>query len=105
MAARFGGDEFTVLLSDVKEAGDAELVAARINEELAVPFEVGGRGARVAASIGVVVAGERCGRVEDCLRRADEAMYEAKVAGGGRYAMAGGGGPRDLSRGGVMGNY
>ena len=88
VAARFGGDEFTVLLSDVKEAGDAEPVARRINEEVGRPFAVGGGEVRISASVGVVIAGRECGRAEDCLREADRAMYEAKAAGGGRYAVS-----------------
>jgi hypothetical protein len=52
--ARLGGDEFTVLLEEVTGGGEVERVVARIQEGLAVPFEVAGSEVSVTASIGVV---------------------------------------------------
>ena len=85
--ARFGGDEFAVLLEDASGEGEAERVAGRIIGGLGEPFAVGGREVFVTPSIGVAL--DRPGRttLEDLLRRADLALYEAKGAGKARHAV------------------
>ena len=88
MAARFGGDEFAVLLEDTGRA-DAEVTAKRILHTLAVPVEVEGRQLRAQASIGIVVAEGGTGTQEELLRNADVAMYAAKGGGKARYAVFG----------------
>jgi diguanylate cyclase (GGDEF)-like protein len=84
-AARFGGDEFAILLEDVAGADDAVAVAERVLEALGEPLEVQGHRFDLAASIGIA-----CGGLEDTdlLRRADVAMYRAKARGRGSYAIA-----------------
>ena len=85
-AARFGGDEFAVLLEDIPRE-EVRNVVERIVESLRAPIEAGGRTMRVTASAGVVV--EDSGRmgVDALLRAADAAMYRAKSDGRDRYAF------------------
>lgn len=76
-AARFGGDEFAVLLEDI----DPELVprvARRIQNSLARPVEIEGHALWVTASLGIASSAVRYERAEDVLRDADTAMYHAK---------------------------
>jgi diguanylate cyclase (GGDEF)-like protein/PAS domain S-box-containing protein len=82
--ARLGGDEFTVLLEDVFQPSDAILVGHRIQEKLAIPFQIGGQELVIAASIGVALSSASYERAEDLLRDAEIAMYRAKRAGKAR---------------------
>lgn len=84
-AARLGGDEFTVLLGDLNEAGDATLVAERIMEVLEAPFEVKGREAKIAASIGIAWTSRSDISPAELLDQADQAMYRVKAGGGSGY--------------------
>jgi predicted signal transduction protein with EAL and GGDEF domain len=85
--ARFGGDEFVILLDDIREPIGAVRVAERVQRELAVPFKVAGQDVFATVSIGVAVSssGHRTGG--DVVRDADLAMHRAKEAGGGSYAV------------------
>ncbi|HEX5849726.1 MAG TPA: PAS domain-containing protein [Rubrobacter sp.] len=76
--ARFGGDEFAVLLEEVTRSDDATRVACRITESLEQPFVVEERKLFVNASIGVALSTDRTTSPEDLLRDADTAMYLAK---------------------------
>jgi diguanylate cyclase (GGDEF)-like protein len=84
--ARFGGDEFVVLMEDVERPEDAVRVTERIVESLREPFVVEGRELFLRTSIGVALGTARQNSPEDLLRDADTAMYEAKEAGLG-YRM------------------
>jgi diguanylate cyclase (GGDEF)-like protein len=85
--ARFGGDEFAVLLDELEDASDATGLAQRLVRELRAPFWLDGQEIFITASIGAVLSdpGEEGG--EDLLRRADVAMYQAKMSGKDRYAL------------------
>jgi diguanylate cyclase (GGDEF)-like protein len=84
--ARHGGDEFTLLLDDIGDVHGASVVAERLQESLAAPFEVGNRQLHVAASIGIaLVTPDRV--PEEVVRDADIAMYRAKGQGGARHAV------------------
>jgi diguanylate cyclase (GGDEF)-like protein/PAS domain S-box-containing protein len=85
--ARLGRDEFVVLLEDIGDEREATLAAARIREELEVPFEVGGRELSVTASIGVAVGPSAGDGPRELLRSADLAMYRAKVNGKNRHEV------------------
>lgn len=78
--ARYGGDEFTVLLEDVEGANEAQALAGRIVEALARPMEVGGHLVQISVSVGVSM--RRSGDLGAVsLRDADAAMYRAKGTG------------------------
>jgi diguanylate cyclase (GGDEF)-like protein/PAS domain S-box-containing protein len=85
--ARFGGDEFAVLLTDVTSITDATHVAGRLHELLAEPFIVRGHEVRTSASIGIALSSRQYERPEEVLRDADLAMYRAKSAGKARYEV------------------
>jgi diguanylate cyclase (GGDEF)-like protein/PAS domain S-box-containing protein len=76
--ARFGGDEFTVLIEDVRAPDDAVRVAERIVENLREPFTLDGRELYVDASIGVGLGNDDTKDAEELLREADTSMYRAK---------------------------
>ena len=84
--ARFGGDEFTVLIEDVESPEDAVRVADRILECLGEPFVVDGTEIFVGASIGIAMGSASTKSSEEMLRDADTAMYRAKEAGS-QYRM------------------
>jgi diguanylate cyclase (GGDEF)-like protein len=90
MVARFGGDEFTVLIDDLHSDADARRVARRILTQLERPVSVDGQLVGVAASIGVATDSRDIRRIEDLLHDADRAMYRAKAQGGGDFALADG---------------
>jgi diguanylate cyclase (GGDEF)-like protein len=86
-AARFGGDEFAVLLLNVPDQAAVKIVAQRLVDHLGAIQEVDGNRLRVTASIGVAMSTLGYERAEDVLRAADIAMYAAKSSGGGTYAI------------------
>lgn len=79
-AARFGGDEFVVLLEDVDSERVAR-VANRILEAMSEPFRVRNRQVFIGASIGIAIGGDQA---DDLLRNADLALYRAKAKGKGQ---------------------
>lgn len=85
--ARFGGDEFTVLLEELHSAEEATHTADRIVHALRVPVRAGQRDIVLSASIGIAVA-EPGNEPSDLLAAADIAMYEAKNAGKDRWSVA-----------------
>lgn len=85
--ARLGGDEFTVLLEGIADGGEAMRAAERVAEVLRDPFRVAGRELFVSASVGISVSAAGSGSVEDLMRGADLAMYEAKREGKNRYRV------------------
>jgi len=85
--ARFGGDEFTILVDDVRGVVDCTLVANRIQQQLAAPIRVGGQDVFMTASVGIAMSETGYERAEDVLRDADIAMYRAKARGGASYEV------------------
>lgn len=84
--ARLGGDEFVVMLQglssqEMDAASAAELVGHKILDAFAPPFELSGREHRSTPSIGITLFGQGEQSVEDLLKQADLAMYQAKAAG------------------------
>jgi diguanylate cyclase (GGDEF)-like protein/PAS domain S-box-containing protein len=85
--ARFGGDEFAVLLNDIIDINDATHIADRIQKELSQPLNLGGQEVFTTASIGIALSETGYERAEDILRDADSAMYRAKARGRARYEI------------------
>src|SRR4051794_17921609 len=84
-AARFGGDEFAVLLEDLDTSNAAQIVAQRVLDSLREPFEIQGQEVYVGASIGIASSAHPGS--DDLLRNADLAMYRAKGLGKGRHQI------------------
>ncbi|MGA9812700.1 MAG: EAL domain-containing protein [Terriglobales bacterium] len=82
--ARLGGDEYTILLEDIRNPSDAIRVAERLQSKLAVPFTVQGYEIVVNASVGIALSTTTCAHAEDLLRDANIAMFRAKRAGKAR---------------------
>ncbi len=83
--ARFGGDEFAVLLESGADRHDAVTVARRALEVLDEPMMLGDRTVRASASIGIATYDDATNDVESLLRNADVAMYLSKSRGKGRF--------------------
>jgi diguanylate cyclase (GGDEF)-like protein/PAS domain S-box-containing protein len=84
-AARFGGDEFALLLQDAADLASVEGAVRRLQGELTEPYDVDGHRVAVTASVGVFVGGSGQESPEDVLRDVDAAMYRAKAAGGAAF--------------------
>ncbi|MEH2156270.1 GGDEF domain-containing response regulator [Nostoc sp.] len=85
--ARFGGDEFTVLLEDIKDITDATNVAKRIQDSLRLPLNLNGYQLSTTASIGITWNFSNEEEPATLLRDADIAMYRAKRQGKANYAI------------------
>ncbi|MBF0428160.1 MAG: EAL domain-containing protein [Magnetococcales bacterium] len=83
--ARLGGDEFTVILTDMARGPFAERVAAEILAQLAKPFMLLGQEAFISGSVGVTVCPDDADTLDDLLKNADTAMYQAKSDGRNAY--------------------
>jgi len=79
--ARLGGDEFAVILSGIKDRGQASTIAANLQQAFAAPVKLGNHEVSISASIGITVAPEDASEEELLLKHADLAMYEAKARG------------------------
>jgi diguanylate cyclase (GGDEF)-like protein/PAS domain S-box-containing protein len=79
--ARFGGDEFLVLINDIEKSTDAARIADRVLATLSAPYVIQGREVHSTASIGIVTSDHCLEGAETIIRNADVAMYEAKRAG------------------------
>lgn len=83
--ARLGGDEFAVLLSAIKNFGDASLVARRIIDELSLPFSINNREMFITVSIGIGIYPQDGRDFDTLLKNTDTAMYYAKEQGRNQY--------------------
>ncbi len=85
--ARIGGDEFVILLENIRDVKAATGVAQRVEKKLTVPHDVEGRQVFCPASIGIALADNQYEKPEDILRDADIAVYKAKALGRARHAV------------------
>lgn len=86
-AARFGGDEFAVLLAEIASPAEVEEVARRVSAELSAAYTVDDREVTISASIGIAVFPEDGSSVSAVLGCADAALYRAKEQGRHRYCF------------------
>src|SRR5215217_2439571 len=87
MVARFGGDEFAILLDGMQDAPDALTVAEKVQQAISAPFKLHNHEAVTTASIGVALGTNNYTEAEDVIRDADTAMYRAKEHGKATYEI------------------
>ncbi len=83
--ARFGGDEFTIILPEISREHDAAIISEKILERLSPPFTIEGQNLFVGASIGITIYPNDAKDEITLLRNADMAMYRAKDEGRNTY--------------------
>ena len=87
LVGRHGGDEFVVLLSEIRRPDDARKVAAKMQAAAAAPSLVQGQTVRLQLSIGISLYPEHGADMPQLFRCADVAMYQAKLEGGDACAV------------------
>ena len=87
VAARVAGDEFCVLLDDLRDSADTTRVAERVRELLARPVDIEGHSVRTSASIGIAVSDDEVSSPDELIHFADTAMYRAKARGAGLFEV------------------
>ena len=81
LVARFGGDEFVVLLRPATDRGYVAGIARAIIEDLSKPYQIADHQIGIGASIGIAIVSENCVDIGSLLRNADMALYQAKAEG------------------------
>lgn len=79
--ARFGGDEFAILLPQINSVADAARVAERIRQEIRKPWSINGHNFTITLSIGIALYPDDGQSGEELIKNADIAMYRAKLSG------------------------
>ncbi|TFW32539.1 putative bifunctional diguanylate cyclase/phosphodiesterase [Massilia horti] len=79
--ARQGGDEFTIVLPELRDRDDARLIADKFLECLQAPFDLDGHSVHISASIGIAIYPGDGESIDELLRHADIAMYQVKAQG------------------------
>jgi diguanylate cyclase (GGDEF)-like protein/PAS domain S-box-containing protein len=87
---RFSGDEFTLILEDIRSAEDAAKVAEHILDGISAPVILDGGSVFIGASLGIATFPVDDSTAEGLMRKADAAMYSAKESGRNRYRFASG---------------
>jgi diguanylate cyclase (GGDEF)-like protein len=88
--ARFGGDEFVIVLGQVDDAETAREVASRVVESLSQPIQLAeGETAHIGASVGIAMCCSDSETMDDLLKKADTALYAAKREGKNTFREAG----------------
>lgn len=83
--ARLGGDEFTIILNEINDEHDAKRVADQIMEQFTQPFILGEHETFASTSIGITLFPNDATSVENLIKNADAAMYQAKASGRNAY--------------------
>jgi diguanylate cyclase (GGDEF)-like protein len=87
LIARYGGDEFVVVLEPILDRAVVHAIATRIIECLSGTFTVDGMHVRLSVSVGIAMFPLHAAKTIDLIARADAAMYRAKRGGGDRYLV------------------
>ncbi len=85
--ARMGGDEFTVILSELPSSGHLEGLLEKLLHALETYFQLGSEQVFVSASIGITLYPTDSTQIDDLLKNADQALYVAKGAGRNRFSF------------------
>jgi two-component system, cell cycle response regulator len=85
--ARMGGDEFTIILEGVSSEQNVLVVAKRITESIAEPFEIKGHHLSIGISVGITIYPHDDHPIDELLKHADTAMYRAKQQGGSAFHL------------------
>jgi diguanylate cyclase (GGDEF)-like protein/PAS domain S-box-containing protein len=85
--ARQGGDEFTIVLPELRDRADAKHIAEKFLESLHKPFDLDGHEVHISASIGIAVYPTDGDSIDELLRHADIAMYQVKALGKNGHAF------------------
>jgi diguanylate cyclase (GGDEF)-like protein len=85
--ARFGGDEFAILLNSIENSIDVIRTAERIQQMISQPFTLGHHEIFTTASVGITLSSLGYAEADELLRDADTAMYRAKAIGTGRFEV------------------
>jgi diguanylate cyclase (GGDEF)-like protein len=83
--SRLGGDEFVILLSEIKQTGDAGVKAGKILAAINKPLLIDSHKVHITASVGVAIYPNDSKDPEDLIKKADDAMYQAKEQGRNGY--------------------
>ena len=103
LVARFGGDEFAVLLAEIRDNVEAIATARRVLAALEEPIVVDGHIARVSTGVGIAVTSDPRIGIDDLINHADVALYQAKRLGWGRWQVYEG--PAGSLSGSVLGSF
>ncbi len=87
IVGRMGGDEFTILMPDIRNKEDAERLAREVLDRFRHPMQVGGMTFHIGMSVGIARYPEDGSDFDALLRSADTAMYAAKSAGKNHYRL------------------
>ena len=87
MVARLAGDEFVVVIENLEQPEGARCVAAKIIEAMQFPFALAGIDRFITTSIGIALADSQSDDADSLLRKADEALYQAKRLGKNLYKL------------------
>ncbi len=85
--ARYGGDEFVLLYTALRDDENLNVIGARVMRAVQVPMEFGGVSLRVCGSVGAVVTRDPAADPDQLVDQGDRAMYAAKREGGGRLVV------------------
>jgi diguanylate cyclase (GGDEF)-like protein len=87
LVARLSGDEFAVIQSSIEDPSDAAALATRIREAIIAPYDLDGHQVIVDISVGISIAPNDATELNELLKTADIALYEAKNTGRGIYCF------------------
>ena len=85
--ARWGGDEFTIMVKNVKSKDDSKKIAKKILNSLEPPFNISNNRIFISASIGIAHFPDQAINASELIKRADSAMYQSKFMGKGRFTF------------------